>query len=66
MDILTAQTFVLTVGNAIQTLKVSDAVKVITVRGTAFEAAATSGGSGSTEAGLQTNTVVNLLKCTFF
>ena len=39
------------VGNAVQTLKSSDSVKVITVRGTAFEAAATSGGSGTTEAG---------------
>lgn len=32
-------------GNAIQTLKSADAVKLITVRGTAFEAAA-EGGNG--------------------
>ncbi|KAL4227208.1 hypothetical protein ACF0H5_012654 [Mactra antiquata] len=44
-------TFVRTIyaGNAVQTLKSSDPVKVITVRGTAFEAASTSGGSGSSE-----------------
>jgi electron transfer flavoprotein alpha subunit len=37
-------------GNAIATVKSSDAKKVITVRGTAFEKAATSGGSGVIEA----------------
>jgi len=37
-------------GNAIATVKSKDAKKVITVRGTAFEKAATSGGSGSVEA----------------
>jgi electron transfer flavoprotein alpha subunit len=37
-------------GNAIATVQSSDAVKVITVRGTAFEVAATSGGSGKVEA----------------
>ncbi|WAQ98356.1 ETFA-like protein, partial [Mya arenaria] len=44
-------TFVRTIyaGNAIQTLKTSDAIKVLTVRGTAFEAAQTSGGSGTIE-----------------
>ena len=36
-------------GNAIATVKSSDAKLVITVRGTAFEKAATSGGSGSIE-----------------
>lgn len=36
-------------GNAVQTLKSSDAIKVITVRGTAFEAAPATGGSASTE-----------------
>lgn len=36
-------------GNAIATVKSSDAKKLITVRGTAFEAAATSGGSASLE-----------------
>ena len=37
-------------GNAIATVKSSDAKKVITVRGTAFEKAATEGGSGTVEA----------------
>ena len=37
-------------GNAIATVQSSDAKKVITVRGTAFEKAATSGGSGTVEA----------------
>ncbi len=37
-------------GNAIATVKSSDAKKVITVRGTAFEKAARDGGSGSIEA----------------
>ncbi|ELU00916.1 hypothetical protein CAPTEDRAFT_152823 [Capitella teleta] len=44
-------TFIRTIyaGNAIQTVKVLDAVKVITVRGTSFEAAGSEGGSASTE-----------------
>ena len=37
-------------GNAIATVQTKDAKKVITVRGTAFEKAATSGGSGTIEA----------------
>jgi electron transfer flavoprotein alpha subunit len=37
-------------GNAIATVRSSDAKKVITVRGTAFEKAAREGGSGSVEA----------------
>src|SRR5207342_1673980 len=37
-------------GNAIATVKSSDAKKVITVRGTAFEKAAAEGGSGTVEA----------------
>ncbi|MGQ2970864.1 MAG: electron transfer flavoprotein subunit alpha/FixB family protein, partial [Allorhizobium sp.] len=37
-------------GNAIATVKSSDAIKVITVRGTAFEAAAETGGAGAVEA----------------
>ena len=37
-------------GNAIATVKSSDAKKVLTVRGTAFEKAATEGGSASVEA----------------
>ena len=37
-------------GNAIATVQTSDAKKVITVRGTAFEKAATEGGSGVVEA----------------
>jgi electron transfer flavoprotein alpha subunit len=36
-------------GNAYATVKSSDSVKVLTVRGTAFNAAATSGGSGAVE-----------------
>ena len=39
-------------GNAVQTLKCNDPIKIITVRGTAFEAAPVSGGSGSTEEGM--------------
>ncbi|MDX1592963.1 MAG: FAD-binding protein [Gammaproteobacteria bacterium] len=38
-------------GNAMATVKSSDALKVITVRGTAFDAAATEGGSASLETG---------------
>ncbi|KAI9313186.1 hypothetical protein BX666DRAFT_2020712 [Dichotomocladium elegans] len=37
-------------GNAIATVKSADPVKIVTVRGTAFEAAAVEGGSGSIEA----------------
>ncbi|EZP51020.1 electron transfer flavoprotein subunit alpha/FixB family protein [Sphingomonas sp. RIT328] len=37
-------------GNAIATVRTSDAKKVITVRGTAFDKAATEGGSGTIEA----------------
>ncbi|WP_432474130.1 electron transfer flavoprotein subunit alpha/FixB family protein [Amphritea sp. HPY] len=37
-------------GNAIATVKSLDAIKVITVRGTAFDAAATEGGSATVEA----------------
>ena len=36
-------------GNAIQTVKSKDPVKVITVRGTSFEPASPEGGSASTE-----------------
>lgn len=36
-------------GNAIATIKSTDKVKIFTVRGTAFDAAATEGGSASTE-----------------
>lgn len=45
------ETFVRTIyaGNAIQTLKSKDDVKVITVRGTAFEAAEVEGGAGVVE-----------------
>lgn len=44
-------TFVRTIyaGNAILTLKSKDAIKVLTVRGTAFEAAPTTGGSASSD-----------------
>lgn len=46
-----AETFVRTIyaGNAIMTLKSKDAIKIITVRSTAFEPAGTSGGSGAIE-----------------
>ncbi|MEX2451153.1 MAG: FAD-binding protein [Rhodospirillales bacterium] len=46
-----ADTFVRPIyaGNALATVKSSDAIKVITVRGTAFEAAAPEGGSGTVE-----------------
>ena len=36
-------------GNAIQTIKSNDSVKVVTVRGTAFPPAETAGGSASSE-----------------
>lgn len=39
-------------GNAYQTVKSNDPVKVISVRGTAFEAAAVEGGSAATESGI--------------
>jgi len=46
------ETFVRTIyaGNAIQTVRSKDPVKVITVRGTSFEPAAVEGGSAATEA----------------
>jgi len=52
MSVESADTFTRPIyaGNAIATVKSSDAKKVITVRGTAFEKAATSGGSGTIEA----------------
>lgn len=51
IEIKDSETFVRSVyaGNAILTLKSKDAVKVITVRGTSFEAAETSGGSAASE-----------------
>lgn len=44
-------TFVRTIyaGNAVQTVKSNDSVKVITVRSTAFQPAEPSGGSATTE-----------------
>lgn len=50
VEIKSADTFVRTIyaGNAVQTLKANDAVKVLTVRGTNFEAAQ-DGGSASVE-----------------
>ena len=51
----------LTEGNAYQTVKSNDEVKVITVRGTAFEAAEEGGGSAGTEPGKCTQK--NLLHC---
>ena len=44
-------------GNALETVQSSDAKKVLTVRTTAFEAAATEGGSGSVEALAATDAV---------
>lgn len=54
-DIISIQddsTFIRTIyaGNAVQTVRSTDVVKVVTVRGTAFEPAAESGGSASKEA----------------
>ncbi len=53
IGIKTEDTFVRTIyaGNAIQTVFSKDNVKVVTVRGTAFPAAATTGGSASIEDG---------------
>lgn len=49
--VVDADTFVRPIyaGNAYATVKSSDSVKVLTVRGTAFSAAATTGGSGAVE-----------------
>ncbi len=51
IKVVDADTFVRPIyaGNAYATVKSSDSVKVITVRGTAFAAAASSGGSGAVE-----------------
>merc|ERR1711976_924992 len=51
IGIADANTFIRTIyaGNAIQTVKSSDPVKIITVRGTSFEPAAAEGGSASNE-----------------
>ncbi len=51
MKVIDADTFMRPIyaGNAYATVKSSDSVKVITVRGTAFAAAAQSGGSGAVE-----------------
>lgn len=38
-------------GNALSTVKCNEAIKVFTVRGTSFEAAATEGGSAASEDG---------------
>jgi len=52
IKVVDADTFVRPIyaGNAYATVKSSDSVKIITVRGTAFAAAATAGGSGTVEA----------------
>lgn len=51
IGIKSADTFVRTIyaGNAIQTLKVLDGIKVVTIRGTAFEASALEGGNAKIE-----------------
>ncbi|XP_043280044.1 electron transfer flavoprotein subunit alpha, mitochondrial [Venturia canescens] len=51
IGIKTADTFVRTIyaGNATQTVKVKDPVKIVTVRGTSFEAASLEGGSAKIE-----------------
>ncbi|KAK3878915.1 hypothetical protein Pcinc_016458 [Petrolisthes cinctipes] len=51
VEVKAPDTFVRTIyaGNAIMTLKSKDAVKVITVRGTSFEAASVEGGNAETE-----------------
>ena len=51
IKVVDADTFVRPIyaGNAYATVKSSDSVKIITVRGTAFAAAATTGGSGAVE-----------------
>jgi len=51
VEVKSENTFVRTIyaGNAVQTLESVDPVKLITVRGTAFEAAADEGGSAATE-----------------
>ena len=51
IKVVDADTFVRPIyaGNAYATVKSSDSVKVVTVRGTAFAAAATTGGSGAVE-----------------
>jgi electron transfer flavoprotein alpha subunit len=51
IEVIDADTFVRPIyaGNAIATVKSSDAKKVLTVRGTAFDKAAREGGSGSIE-----------------
>ncbi|EDO46072.1 predicted protein [Nematostella vectensis] len=51
MEILSEDTFVRTIyaGNAVTTIKSTDPIKVMTVRGTAFEAASTDGGAVTAE-----------------
>lgn len=39
-------------GNALSTVKCNEGIKVFTVRGTSFEAAAVEGGSASSEEGI--------------
>lgn len=51
IGITSEDTFVRTIyaGNAVQTVKSSDSVKVLTVRGTAFPPSESSGGSAASE-----------------
>ena len=47
-------------GNAIQTLKSNDAVRIITVRGTSFPAAETHDVAAPTEQGLDNSYIINI------
>ena len=51
------------IGNAIQTVKSNDPVKIISVRGTAFDAADATGGSAANDKGK--NYIVNYYTCIY-
>jgi len=48
---ITRELYCCCTGNALQTVKLLDSVKLITVRGTGFEPAAVTGGNGETQLG---------------
>ena len=50
------------IGNAIQTVKSNDPVKIISVRGTAFDAADATGGSAANDKGKK---IVNYYRCIY-